>query len=65
MRQDFLDMTQKTQQEKQKFFSFFLTVLGFEPKANTLSHSINPFFVMGFFKIGSCTLFARDWLQTS
>jgi hypothetical protein len=35
-------------------------VLGLELKAYPLSHSTSPFyFVMGFFKIGSCELFAR------
>jgi hypothetical protein len=38
---------------------FFLMVLEFEHRAYTLSHSIRPFFVMGFFKIGSLTAFAR------
>jgi hypothetical protein len=31
------------------FFFFFLSVLLFELRANTLSHSTSPFFVMGFF----------------
>jgi hypothetical protein len=29
-----------------------------------LSHSTTPFFMLGIFKIGSCKLFAQDWLQT-
>jgi hypothetical protein len=29
-----------------------------------LTDSTNPFFVMGFFKIGSHELFARGWLRT-
>jgi hypothetical protein len=37
---------------------FFFVVRGFELRAHTLSHSANPFFVMGFFEIGSCELFA-------
>jgi hypothetical protein len=32
--------------------------MGFEFRAYTLSHSTSPFFVMGFFKIGSLELFA-------
>jgi hypothetical protein len=39
------------------FFFFFFVVLGFELRAHTLSHSTSPFFVMGFFEIGSCKLF--------
>jgi hypothetical protein len=39
-------------------FFYFLAVLGLEVKAYTLSHSTNPFFVMGFFEIGFCNLFA-------
>jgi hypothetical protein len=38
-------------------FSFFFEVPGFELRAYTLSHSISPFFVMGFFQIGSLKLF--------
>jgi hypothetical protein len=34
---------------------FFFMVLGFEP----LYHSTSPFFVMSFFRMGSCELFAR------
>jgi hypothetical protein len=37
----------------------------FEVRAYTLSHSTSPFFVMGFFKIGSHKLFAWDWLQAA
>jgi hypothetical protein len=33
-------------------------VLGFELRVYTLSHSTSLFFVMGFFEIGSCELFA-------
>jgi hypothetical protein len=33
-------------------------VLGLELRAYTLSYSTSPVFVMGFFKIGSCKLFA-------
>jgi hypothetical protein len=40
------------------FFQFFFAVLELELRAYTLSHSTNPFFVMGLFKIGSCKLFA-------
>jgi hypothetical protein len=35
-----------------------ILVVGLELKAYTLNHSMNPFFVTGFFKIGSCELFA-------
>jgi hypothetical protein len=31
------------------YLFFFFAVLGFELRAYTLSHSISPFFVMGFF----------------
>jgi hypothetical protein len=34
-------------------------VLGLELRANTLSHSTSPIFVMGVLEIGSCKLFAR------
>jgi hypothetical protein len=40
------------------FFLFF-AVLGFELRASTLSHCTTPFFVKGFFKIGSFELFAE------
>jgi hypothetical protein len=40
------------------FFFFFFAVLEFELRAYTLSHSTSPFFVTGFFEIGSCELFA-------
>jgi hypothetical protein len=39
-----------------KVFFFFFSVLGFELRAYTLSHSTRPFFVMGFFEIGSSEL---------
>jgi hypothetical protein len=42
---------------------FFCVVLGLELRAFTLSHSTSPFYE-GFFKIGSCELFAWGWLQT-
>jgi hypothetical protein len=38
---------------------FFLTVLEFEFRVYTLSLSVSPFSVMGFFNIGSQELFAR------
>jgi hypothetical protein len=41
------------------FFFFIFAVLAFELRAYTLSHSTSPIFVMGFFKIGSCELFAQ------
>jgi hypothetical protein len=42
------------------FFSFFFfSVLGFEHRAFTLSHSASPFFVMGVFEIGSHELFVH------
>jgi hypothetical protein len=46
------------------FFALFFFVvvvfaaLGLELRAYILSHSTSPFFVMGFFKIGSNELFA-------
>jgi hypothetical protein len=41
-----------------RFMPFFLlfAVLGLELKAYTLSHSTSPFFVKGFFEIGSWEL---------
>jgi hypothetical protein len=41
-------------------FYFIFPVLEFELRAYTLSHSTSPtpFFVLDFFKIGSCKLFA-------
>jgi hypothetical protein len=52
--------------KKKENISFFpsFSVLGFELRAYTLSHSTSPFFVMGFFQIGSCELFAQGRLQT-
>jgi hypothetical protein len=61
--------TQKTVKrqfrERKKIFAksyicLFIVVLGFEQRAYTLSHSTSPlpFFVKGFFEIGSFTLFA-------
>jgi hypothetical protein len=44
------------------FFIYFV-VLGSELSAYTLSHSTSPFFVMGFFKIGSHELFAQAGLK--
>jgi hypothetical protein len=43
---------------------FFFSVLGFELRAYTSSHSTNPFFVMDFFEIESCKLFPQGWLWT-
>jgi hypothetical protein len=40
-------------------FIYLFAVLRFELRASTLSHSTSPFFVMGFFKIGSHKLFAQ------
>jgi hypothetical protein len=37
----------------------YFAVLGFELRAYTSSHSTSPFFVMGFFEIGSYKLFAQ------
>jgi hypothetical protein len=36
---------------------FFFSVLGFELRVYTLSHSTSHFFVMAFFEIGSHKLF--------
>jgi hypothetical protein len=38
---------------------FFFPILGLELRAYTLRHSTSPFFVMGFFDIGSGELFAQ------
>jgi hypothetical protein len=40
------------------FFLFFFVFLGLELRAYTLSHSANPFFVMGFIEMGSLELVA-------
>jgi hypothetical protein len=41
-------------------YIYIFTVLEFELKAYTLSHSTSPhFLVMGFFEVGSCELFAQ------
>jgi hypothetical protein len=47
------------QSELNKQQHFFLVVLGFELRAYTLSHSTSPFFLKGFFEIGSRELFAK------
>jgi hypothetical protein len=50
------------------FFFFFSSVLGFELRAYTLSHSTSPFLwllLLLFFDIGSHKLFAWGWLRTS
>jgi hypothetical protein len=39
-------------------FFFFFTLLGFELRAYTLSHSTSPSFVVGFFELGPQELFA-------
>jgi hypothetical protein len=39
-------------------FIYLFLILWFELKTFTLSCSTSPIFVMGFFKIGSCELFA-------
>jgi hypothetical protein len=41
------------------FFFPFFAVWELELKAYTLSHSTSPFFVLGFFKIGSRELLAQ------
>jgi hypothetical protein len=40
-------------------FIYLFMVLGFELRTYTLSHCTSPFFVMGFFEIGSHELFAQ------
>jgi hypothetical protein len=40
-------------------------VLGFELRAYTLSHSTSPFFVKGFFEIGSPELFVQAGFELS
>jgi hypothetical protein len=45
------------------FKFIFFAVLGLELRACTLSHSTSPFFVMSFFEIGSCDLFAWAGFQ--
>jgi hypothetical protein len=42
---------------------FLFSVLGFELRTYTLSHSTSSFFVMGFFEIESCELFAWAGLE--
>jgi hypothetical protein len=39
-------------------YLFIFVVLGFELRVYTLSHTISPICVMGFFEIGSPKLFA-------
>jgi hypothetical protein len=41
------------------FVCLFVTVLGLELRAYTLSHSTSPFLVKGFFKLGSPEVFAQ------
>jgi hypothetical protein len=48
-----------TENSPQRIETFFLTVVRFELMAYTLSHINGPFFVMGFFEIGSGKLFAQ------
>jgi hypothetical protein len=45
-------------------FFFFFTVLGFELRAYTSSHSTTPFFVKDFFETGSHELFAQAGFET-
>jgi hypothetical protein len=45
------------------FVCLFFVVLGFELRAYTLNHSTTPFFIMGFFEIGSHELFARTGFE--
>jgi hypothetical protein len=40
---------------------FFFAVLGLELRAYTFSHCTSPFFMMGFFEIGSGTI-CLGWL---
>jgi hypothetical protein len=62
---NFLKSYCKTMQKSYRFF-FFFVVLGFELSASRLidrhfyhlNHPASPFFVMGFFELGSCELFA-------
>jgi hypothetical protein len=42
---------------------FFFCITGFELRAYTLSHSTSPFFVMGFFEVGSHNLFAQPGFE--
>jgi hypothetical protein len=44
--------------KKEGAVTFLFAVLGFELRAYTLSYSTSPFFVMGFFEIGSQELLA-------
>jgi hypothetical protein len=55
--QDSVRMSPRTNISYLNLF-FFLTVLGFELRAFTLSHSTSHFFVMGLFEIRSPELFA-------
>jgi hypothetical protein len=55
----FLQLVRSVKSKEKFYFTFFfLAVLCFELRAYTLSHSTGPFFVMGFFEIGSRVLFA-------
>jgi hypothetical protein len=53
----------KSKKKSQNLFSslnlYFFLVLGLELRAYTLSQLYQSFFVKGFFKIGSCKLFAQ------
>jgi hypothetical protein len=42
--------------------TFFFVVLGFELRAYTLSHSISPFFVKGFFQDRVSRAICLGWL---
>jgi hypothetical protein len=43
-------------------FFFFFAILVFELRVYNLSHSVSPFFVMGFFEIGSHGTVCPGWL---
>jgi hypothetical protein len=45
------------------FIYLFIAVLELELRAYTLNHSTSPFFVKGFFKIGSRELFAQGGFE--
>jgi hypothetical protein len=43
---------------------FYFVVLWLEFRASTLSHSTSPFFVLGFFEVGSHELFAQAGFES-
>jgi hypothetical protein len=54
---------EEEEEEEEVIIFFLFAVLGFEHRAYTLSQSTRPVFVIGFFKIESCDLFAWAGLE--